>query len=99
MRFSTTKELAPPIIVLQRPWDRLGAFNDRRENFFVDRDENVLGSLDVSTTSSREKSFDLEQGLPSSVSAALRALSKNFPENISISILSSELYTRSAKKK
>lgn len=64
---------------------------------FVSRGEFELYTLKASTTGSRKDCLKLVKGLSFSVIAALRALSKDFLEDIRNAILSSELYNMGAK--
>lgn len=49
---------------------------------FVDRDECALYTLEKGATRTHKETFNLVQDLRSNVNAALRALSKNFLEDI-----------------
>lgn len=74
------RKLVQPFIVLERPLACFQVFNDEREKAFVSGDDNDLTALKASTTGNLEKSFNLDQGFPSNVLAASRAISKDFLE-------------------
>lgn len=89
----SAKKLVQPLFVLRRPLVCFDVLNDEEESPFVGRDESTLCTFEESTMRSHWKSLNLDQGLLSNVVAALRALSKNYAEDIFNAMLSSEQLT------
>lgn len=93
----STEKPVQPFIVLRRSWVRFEVLNNEREDIFVGHAKSARYTVKASITRSGERSFNLVQGLPSSLVAALRALSKDFLEDIAHAVLSLKQYTMAAK--
>lgn len=89
--------LVLPFIVSQRPWACFKVVNDERDEVSVSHDERLLYAFEAGTTQNCKESLNLVQRLSSNVNTALRVFRKDFVKEVCHAVLSSELYTMTAK--
>lgn len=87
VKICSVEELVQPFIILQWPGPCFEIPDDDRKEVFVSRVKNVLCAFEMTTTRNCENLFNLEQGFPRNAIFALRAFSKNYVEDICISVL------------
>lgn len=89
--------LIRPSILLQRPWASLAVLKGERKDDLVCCYKKSPYTLKAVTMRSREKFFNLVQGLLSKFSVALRAFAEDFLKDSCKAELSLELYRNAAK--
>lgn len=97
VRVRSTKERVDLFNVLWRPRACFRFLSDEEEKDLLGRGESKLYAFVVSMTRSREDFFHLVQVLLSSVSATLRAFSRDYLEGFCVAVLFSELCTTAAR--